>query len=63
MTAEPREVEEGSHCVDTQCTGSYEFKTPDGCYCCISPPCHYCVEAPLTCDKCGLTAEEAEDMN
>lgn len=47
MTAEPREVpevQEGDNCLDEQCTGKYEYKHPDGCYCHISPPCHVCVE-------------------
>lgn len=66
MTAEPREVpevQEGDNCLDEQCTGKYEWKQPDGCYCHISPPCHVCVENQPVCDECGLTAEEAEDMN
>lgn len=63
MTAEPREVQEGDLCRDEQCMGSYEWTPPENCCCHISSPCEYCLEEPLTCDICGLTAEEAEDMN
>ena len=55
--------DEGDNCRDKQCSGKYEFKTPAECYCHISPPCHKCVENELTCDECGLTAKDAEDMN
>lgn len=63
MTTKPREVQEGDSCLDTECTGKYEWNPPEECSCHISPPCEFCLETPHKCDSCGLTAEEAEDMN
>ena len=49
--------EEGDRCPD-RCGGTLSFVRDLPCSCHIHPPCSACVDAPLTCGKCGWTDDE-----
>ena len=51
------EPEEGDFCTVLNCGGRLEYVTDGDCYCHISPPCDNCLNAKLTCNKCGIIAE------
>jgi hypothetical protein len=50
---ESRFPEEGDRCDMEDCPGVLEYMREGDCYCHLVPPCHSCVEAPLTCAHCG----------
>lgn len=52
-TAKIKTYEEGMDCIEDNCIGSLEYIRQDSCSCHINPPCSSCVNAPLTCNKCG----------
>lgn len=52
--------EEGGHCPDHECPhGRLHYPKVKNCQCHTNPPCSYCVDNPLTCDKCGWEEEKA----
>ncbi len=49
-------IEEGDRCP--HCCGRMGYGDVEGCRCHISPPCNACVDNPLICLQCGLSADE-----
>lgn len=45
--------EEGAMCKRGGCAGMLFYDRAQNCNCHISPPCHACVDNPLTCTDCG----------
>lgn len=60
-TAEPKEVEEGDVCAECG-AGKMKYERDGGCSCHIAPPCSACVEAKLTCTKCGWRPNEDDAL-
>lgn len=50
-------IEEGDICPVGLCDGVMAYVKQGDCYCHISPPCSFCVDAPLECDVCGYNPE------
>jgi hypothetical protein len=46
-------IEEDGPCPRKTCSGTMHFERDGSCRCHISPPCNSCVEAVLTCNRCG----------
>ncbi len=46
-------IEEGGRCPRKTCSGKMEFQRDESCSCHIHPPCSACVNAVLTCNRCG----------
>lgn len=53
---EPSQAEtflgDGDTCPECK-EGTLVVREVEGCTCFINPPCHACVNNPLTCDQCG----------
>jgi len=52
------QFEEGDKCPEKGCTGTLEYPPVENCSCHIDPPCHACVNNPLTCAECGWEEEK-----
>jgi hypothetical protein len=50
--------EESDRCPEGGCNGNFEYIREKSCSCHINPPCSACVDAPLTCNKCGHIPDE-----
>jgi hypothetical protein len=63
MTKYAEDFEEDEPCPFEGCEGLLQFGKPVNCSCHISPPCHACTEAQLTCGVCGWEVEDLESYN
>lgn len=52
-----QDLQEGSACPECW-KGTLFFKAEKSCSCHINPPCSACVNAPLTCNRCGWKRDE-----
>ena len=50
--------EESATCNRDGCQGVMQYVRQGPCYCHNSPPCHYCVDAPLICNACDADPED-----
>ena len=50
-------LEEGCNCPECK-EGILDWVSNGNCSCHINPPCSACVDALLTCDKCGFQEEQ-----
>lgn len=50
--------EEGDECPELECNGVLAYLEVEDCRCHTNPPCHACVNNPLTCTECEWVDEE-----